>query len=621
MMQSFRNAAKPVIIIVTVSFMVWLVWDLSGLGSGTGSIFASRSVGKINGQSVDIRVFDQQVQNVTQDQQQRGVQLGLDQIQEIRDQVWDQTVQAVLLRDEYSRRRLTVSSDEVAEAIRNVPLPDLQQVPTFQTNGQFDLEKYQRWLASAEGQLYVPGLEAQYRDQLLQAKLFRSVTADVFVSDASLWERYRDEKEQVRIGLVRVDPAANVAESAESPSDAELQAYYNEHKDEFKRPRSAFLSYVSISRITNASDTAAALARTQGIRAEIEAGAPFDELATRESADSVSAARGGALGELGRTDVVPEFGSVAMSQPIGTVSEPVLSPFGYHLIKVESRSGDKFTARHILIPIEVAGTHRDELDAVADSLENLAAERLDRAALDTAASAMRLTIRKVGPVAEGSRVFLPDAGQVPDAGAWAFQAEPGEHSTVIEAPTAFYVFRLDSLTREGVPSFASVKADVEARVRMQKRSAEARRLAETVSKQVQGGAKLADAARTFGLTYQELGPFARLTAPLGSPVLIGTAFSLKPGQVSRPVEPEPENGDRAVYLLEGLQHVPADSAEFVRDLPGIRQQALQAAKRSRVQSYLAHLRESATIVDRRADIYRTAAQNAAAAAAAQVPIQ
>lgn len=620
MMQSFRNAAKPVIILVTVSFLVWLIWDLSGLGSGTGGIFAARSVGKINGQSVDIRVFDQQVQNVTQDQQQRGAQLGLDQIQEIRNQVWDQTVQAALLRDEYAKRGLTVSSDELADAIRNVPLPDLQQVPTFQTNGQFDLEKYQRWLASAEGQLYVPGLEAQYRDQLLQAKLFRSVTADVFVSDASLWERFTDEKEQVRIGLVRIDPAANVARSA-PPSDAELQAYYNEHQAEFKRGRSAFLSYVSLSRATNAVDTATALARAQSIRAEIMAGAPFEELAARESADSGSAAQGGALGELARSGVVPEFGDAAMSLPLNTVSEPVLSPFGYHLIKVEARSGDKFTARHVLVPIEVAGVHRDELDAVADSLENLAAERLDGTALDTAASAMRLTVRQVGPVVEGTRVFLPDAGQIPDAGAWAFQAEAKEHSSVIETPNAFYVFRLDSLVKEGVPAFASVKAEVEAKVRMQKQVVEARRMAETVSKQVQAGARLSDASRTLGLSYQELGPFARLTAPLGSPVLIGTSFSLKAAQVSRPVEPEPENGDQAIYLIEALQRLPADSAEFVRDLQDIRQQALQAARRSRVQSYLAYLRESATIVDRRSDIYKTAAQNAAALAAAQAPIQ
>ena len=258
MMQVFRNAAKPVIYVLTVSFFVWLVWDLSGLGTGNGGIFRSQSVGKVNGQSIDIRAFDQRVQNLTTEQQQRGASLGLDQIQEIRDKVWDEAIREVLLSNEYRRLGLSATTDEVAEAIRNIPLPEIQQVPTFQTNGKFDLAKYQRWLASAEGQQYVPGLEAQYRAQLLQAKLFRSVVSDVFFSDATLWERYRDEREQVKVGLVRIDPVSNVNDQATSVSAQEAEQYYNLHKDEFKRAAGAFLSFVSVPRAANASDTAAA---------------------------------------------------------------------------------------------------------------------------------------------------------------------------------------------------------------------------------------------------------------------------------------------------------------------------------------------------------------------------
>ncbi len=617
MMQVFRSAAKPVIILVTVSFFIWLVWDLSGLGSGTGSIFSSQSIGKVNGESVDIRMFDQRVQNVTQEQQQRGAAMGLDQVQEIRDRVWDETVRAILLRDEYAKRNLTVSDDEVAEAIRNIPLPEIQQVATFQTNGQFDLEKYQRWLASAEGQQFVPGLEAQYRDQLLQAKLFRSVVSDVFVSDAGLWERFRDEREQVKVGMVRIDPQANVNEQSGAPSAADVEAYYNQHRDEFKRPKSAFLSFVYVSRATNASDTAAALARAQAVHAEISGGTPFDEVAKRESADSVSAVNGGDLGELKKDGVDPRFGDAAMKLPLNTVSDPVLSSFGYHVIKVESRTADAFKARHVLIPIEVVGDHRDRLDAVADSLETLAAEQLDAIALDTAARALNLPIRNVGPVAEGSRVFVPETGQVPDAGVWAFQAKAGEHSPVIEAPAGFFVFRLDSLTQEGIPSLASVKADVEAKVRLQKKRAEAERLAESLAKQAAAGTPLADGAKTMGFEYRELGPFARLTAPLGSPTLIGTAFALAKGQVSRPVTTEDGSSDPAIYLFQGLERVPADSADFAKNLATIRQQALQAAKRSRVQAYLTALRESAKVTDRRGEVYKTAAQNAAASTALQ----
>jgi peptidyl-prolyl cis-trans isomerase D len=200
MMQAFRNAAKPVILVVTASFLLWLVWDLSGLGTGGSSILTRTTVGKVNGRSVDVRAFDQRVQNViSQEQQQSSGTLGIEEVARIRDQVWEQVVQEILFAEEYRRRGLAVSSDELADAIRNVPLPELQQSPDLQTGGQFDPEKYRRWLASSAGQAVVPLLEAQYRDQILQGKLFRSVVADVFLSDAALWERYRDEREQVAV--------------------------------------------------------------------------------------------------------------------------------------------------------------------------------------------------------------------------------------------------------------------------------------------------------------------------------------------------------------------------------------------------------------------------------------
>src|ERR671910_3011626 len=114
------------------------------------------------------------------------------------------------------------------------------------------------------------------------------------------------------------------------------------------------------------------------------------------------------------------FDSAAFALPLNTVSQPVLSAFGYHLIEVTSRKGSKAKGRHILIPIEVTGAHRDQLDAQADTLEQLGAERTDPAALDTVARALKLRIGRTAPVQQGSKVQLGNL-VVPDAGVWAFQ--------------------------------------------------------------------------------------------------------------------------------------------------------------------------------------------------------
>ena len=132
--------------------------------------------------------------------------LGLEDYKQVRDQVWDQIIQNRVLNAEYRRRGIRVTDDEIVQAIRNSPLAEFQNVPEFQTDSQFDLGKYQRWLTSSVAQQYLPSLEAQYRGELQRAKLLRVVTADVYLSDPALWEQYRDENETVKVGLDRHRP-------------------------------------------------------------------------------------------------------------------------------------------------------------------------------------------------------------------------------------------------------------------------------------------------------------------------------------------------------------------------------------------------------------------------------
>src|SRR4029079_7150783 len=126
---------------------------------------------------------------------------------------------------------------------------------------------------------YVDAIGEQYRDILLRNKLLRIVTADVVLSDAALWERYRDEHEQVKIGLTAIVPRNAVPDSAVSITPEEVTAYYRAHEAEFKGPATASLSYVRLDRTPAASDTAAALERARKVRQDIVNGEPFDEAA------------------------------------------------------------------------------------------------------------------------------------------------------------------------------------------------------------------------------------------------------------------------------------------------------------------------------------------------------
>ncbi len=606
-MQVFRNSAKPLIYIVTASFFLWLVFDLSGLSGGTG-LLSQTSAGKVDGQTIEARYYTTMVQQAVEQQQQASSRpLTLDDLVQIRDQVWQQIVQATVLQREYKRRGIVATPAEIADAIQNFPPPQLQSAEQFQTDGQFDLVKYQRFLASSIGQQYIPMLEAQYRDQIMQSKLLRVVTADVYLSDPALWQLYRDRGETARFALTAIIPRRAIPDSAVKVTADEVLAYYRAHPDDFKRPETAYLSFVALPRSPNASDTAATYDRVVALRQEILDGAPFAEVATRESSDSLSASRGGDLGEFARGSMVDAFDEAAFTLPLNTISMPILTQFGYHLIEITSRKGDTATGRHILVPIEVTGAHRDLLDAQADSLEELGASRLDPAALDTVARALQLQTARTNPVQKGTSVQV-GLRVIPDAGAWAFQAKVGEISQIIEASDAYFLFRVDSLSPEGVPPFESIQDAVTIAASQERKTALGLALAEDYRKRVAEGSTMEQAAAALDLPYRELGPVNRIETPVPNPVLTGAIFSLPIGKVSDVLDT-----DDGIYVVKVLERTPADSAAFLTGLDQYRTESIRRARQDRARNYLEALQAQAKIVDRRAGLFPTSAQAEAAA--------
>lgn len=594
MIQVFRSVGTKIAAgIFALLMLVFVLTSVDWNQLSTGG-----AVGKINGERVDARVYQTAVQQAIDNRQRQSpAGLGADDYAEIRNEVWEQFIQRASLEAEYKQRGITVSDDEVVNALRNAPLPELRSAPEFQTDSQFDPSKYQRWLTTSAAQPVIANLEGYYREQILQEKLFRAITADVFLPASAIWERYRDQQETVKIGVAAVMPQTAVPDSAVTVTPAEVDAYYKAHTDEFKRPRTAYLSYVSVPRIANTGDTAIARARADSVRQEILDGAPFAEVAQRESSDSGSAVRGGDLGEWKRGTMDAAFDSAAFALPLETVSTPVLSRYGFHLIEITSRKGDSTAGRHILIPIEIAGAHLDSLDAQADSLERIAVEQTTPAALDSAARALGLKVEKAPPVREGSRVRAGNV-IVPDAGSWAFDGKaPGSTSSLIDPPWAYYVFRLDSLQDEGIPSLASIRPEVTEAARNAKKLAKARTVAESYVQRLAQGTSMEDAAKAMGLPYRELGPFSRVNPQIGSPVIVGAAFGLDAGQRSGPIETK-----EGIYLIQVLERTKADSTKFEEAKDVLTRQATEQARQERVRGYLEALRKSMKVVDRRNEI-------------------
>ena len=131
-------------------------------------------------------------------------------------------------------------------------------------------------------------------------------------------------------------------------TDLDLRSYYNSHKEEFEEAQgSHILIRFKGSRVPlkpNEKDLTdeEALAKAKALRAKIMAGADFATVAKAESDDAGSAVKGGELGSFRHGQMVAEFDKAAFSLPVGQVSEPIKTQFGYHLIKITSRTTKTF---------------------------------------------------------------------------------------------------------------------------------------------------------------------------------------------------------------------------------------------------------------------------------------
>jgi parvulin-like peptidyl-prolyl isomerase len=115
----------------------------------------------------------------------------------------------------------------------------------------------------------------------------------------------------------------------------ELAQYYSAHTEEFHHPEMVRTSHILLAG-TTPEQQKAALARAQALLARIKKGEDFGKLAKENSVDS-SASQSGDIGYAEKGQLEPEYEAVAFSLPVGQVSDPILTKYGYHLVKVTDK--------------------------------------------------------------------------------------------------------------------------------------------------------------------------------------------------------------------------------------------------------------------------------------------
>jgi len=153
---------------------------------------------------------------------------------------------------------------------------------------------------------------------------------------------FRKELEKgARVNLLVNQACAHV----EEPTEAEVEAFYAAHKDEYVTPPQVLCQHILVK--SEAGDLpeakSAAFEKIRAIRERIAAGGDFAAEAQQHS-DCPSGQQGGSLGWFGRGMMVPEFDKAAFEMKKGEVSDIVTTQFGYHIIyKADEKGGEAQT--------------------------------------------------------------------------------------------------------------------------------------------------------------------------------------------------------------------------------------------------------------------------------------
>ncbi|HYH81869.1 MAG TPA: SurA N-terminal domain-containing protein [Longimicrobium sp.] len=600
-MQIIRSKAGKVMTVLLVGgFLAFMVYGIGMEASGAGT---PGELGSVNGTPISLEAYQRRVQELTDQYRQQGAsRISAEVQQQIDQRAWDDLVDQTLLEQEMAKRDIRVTDDQIRFAALNVPMPQMMQQEIFQTNGQFDLTKYQQYLRSPQASdELLTQVEQYYRSVIPRSRLQEQVAAGTYLSDAELWRLYRDRTETATVEYVQLD-LSRLAPGAVQVSNDEIRRYYNENRDDFKRGRTARFTVAYLPTAPTEADRQAVLQRTLALRQQVAAGGDFAALARTESADTASARQGGDLGTVRKGQMVAAFDSAVWALPVNEVSQPVLTQFGYHLLQVTERGGDTARVRHMLLPIQKTPEELEALDAKADTLGDLAESQ----GLERAARSVGATVRQGVAVTE-QLPYIPGVGPAMEALNWATgeqrEMEPGTRpvSDVIEGEGALYVVRLDSYLPKGEMTLAQATPQIRERLILDKKRARARAEGERIVAEVRRGKTLQQAAAARGLTVQQAGPFTR-GAPnpaLGqASAAVGAAFGTPLNQVSGVVETE-----GGLYIVRPTQRTAADQARFNAEKQMMRSSMLMQLRQQVGAQWLASLRRGAKIEDNRDEIF------------------
>ena len=589
MLQRIRdNASGPLAyVVVAVITLVFGVW-------GIGSYFtpsADPVVANVGGTDITRN----QLENAYQQRYQRLRQMMGDNFdpsilnpERLRATVLDGLINREVM-DQYAQDAgYRVTDGALLGAIRNDP--------QFQENGEFSAQRYRGLLAQAG--IAPAQYEASLRQDLTSRQLRDEINESAFAAPAEVDQAYRLANQQRRVRYLSFDPASY--RDGIEVDEAQIQTYYDDHPDAFKRPERVKLSYVSLDRSSAAAD--AGEPDEQTLRALFDKnkqqfGEPErrsggflrvatgdDANAARDTIQELASASGDLQARAASNDNV-EYESVDDAQRAdlpqavadslfdlepGKTSTPVKGPQAWYLVQLSQitpasePSFDDPEVQAQLNAIASAQQGQQAFSDKSDRLESLAYEAPND--LDTLADELGLEIQTTDWVTRDGGSGIGQYDAVRKAAFTDAVLKDELNSTPIqlgaERQIVLRVAEHEPATRQPLDT---VKDDIRERVIAREASQKAQAAADAALEKAKSGTSLQTLAQDGGAIEQK--GFVQRSNRDVDPRILEAAFN-----ISQPSEDAPgyrvtgtRDGDIALVAVDSVREAPASEAGTPRE--------------------------------------------------------
>ncbi len=612
MLDIMRRKKRLKIVLWVVIFSLalgMLLFFVPGMNMGT--VTTDTSAASVDGNAISMQQFSEAYRRVVNNYSNGGRNrtdpemlkaMGLPK------QVLDGLITEKVVQMLAKRLGIDVTPDEVRQAVETHPY--------LQDQGKFiGIERYKAVLAS--NNISVQDFEEDLRNAQLVRKIREIVTDSMSVSDQDLRDEFSRTNQTTAVDYVLLKK--DDYKKRIKPTEAELRAYFDGHKDAYRIkerrraqyllvPAAPILSTVQVTeqeilaewsqrpheetveaahilfKVDDPSKEAEVKAKAESVLKKVQAGEDFAALAKKYSEDPGSAPQGGLLGSFQRGQMVKEFEDAAFSLKPGEVSGLVRSSYGYHIIKVLKH--DNPTLESSRPSLEAAIRSRKAGEIAKQKAEQAAAAALKQKDLN-------LAIKDLGVTAEVKEtgLFARDADPVGLGISLALRDEVFELKEinslgkVVEHPLGYAVPKLLEVQMPKPGEFAESKTQVEndfidskAKEMMQ---ADAKKLSEEAGKQ----GSIEKVAKEMGLSVKVSQPFNISGKPddeIGpDPSFTQTAFDLPLGGVSAPLSLRDN-----VAVMQVKSRSPFDDAAFQKQKAELRQRLLESNQDPYFQDYV-----------------------------------